>query len=94
MKFLCVLSTCLLFLNTVQAAESGFMYQGAKYIVYKDGKKVGKTYEELFMDSKREPSSKMTSAYLSMVSYEEDELARCYRANGGDTSSIFCVKKQ
>jgi hypothetical protein len=93
MKLTSVFLTCLFFFNIAQANESGFMYQGAKYLVYKDGKKVGKTYEELFQDGKREPSSKMTSATLAFLSYEEDELARCYRANGGDTSSIFCVKR-
>lgn len=69
------------------------MYQGTKYLVYKDGKKVGKTYEELFQDSKREPSSKMGTSFVSLLTYEDDDIARCYRSSGGDGSSLFCVKK-
>lgn len=76
------------------AGESGFVYQGKTYVVFKDGKKTGKTFEELFPGENRKPSS-MTSTVLGMVSYEEDQDSgvRCYRfpSNTG-YQALSCVK--
>lgn len=80
-------------ISAIEANEAGFVYQGKRYVVYKNGEKVGKTHEEMMAEKGREPSSKISKGYVSILTYEEDELARCYRQAGGTTENLHCVKK-
>ncbi len=93
MKIALMLFVFSFFMNGVSANEAGFVYQGKKFVVYKDGEKVGKTHEEMFAEKARTPSSKIGKAYVSVLTYEEDELARCYRFTGGSGDNMYCVKK-
>jgi hypothetical protein len=74
------------------AADLGFIYQGKQYIVYKDGKKIGKDLDELFPEAKtspkREPAgiSADTSNYYVMI----DGPVRCYRAYTSN-APLSCV---
>jgi hypothetical protein len=58
MKTILLVSVALLFSTFAAAGETGFIYQGKEYTVFKDGKKVGKTFEEMFPDTAREQYSK------------------------------------
>ncbi len=94
MKFASMLLVLFCFMSTASAFEAGFVFQGKKIVVYKDGVKVGKTHEEMFAEKSRVPSSnaKIPKSYANIMAYEEDDLARCYRVTGA-SDQIFCVKK-
>jgi hypothetical protein len=95
MKFASLIFMFTILSSAAFANESGFVYQGKKYVVFKDGEKVGPTYEEKFKEKSRVPAAKMSATYNSFISYEDDEIARCYRygSSSGGADTLFCVKK-
>lgn len=86
------LSIALLFASVaVNANESGILYQGKKYVLFKDGKKVG---EE--PDFARKPASLRAGSWLS-IRYEEDSQngVICYYNDDAPDhkADISCVKR-
>ncbi len=97
MKILITLIT-LLICSMTFAGESGFIYNGKTYIVYRDGEKVGKTMEELGLGEpkstkKRKPSSFSNNRNVE-ITFQTDNLGNtCYYFAYTNGDSISCVRK-
>ena len=69
------------------AGEEGFFYQGKHYTVYKDGKKVNPTFEELKI--KQRPSKEKPTDFHGIHWIKsDDKKTTCYLLYG---NSISCV---
>ena len=85
------------------AGESGYMLNGKKHIVFKDGKKVGNWLSDTKESQKRNISSNSkVKPSRSTLYFEEDDLARCYYFDASghfDTNlhnkskPIHCIRK-
>jgi hypothetical protein len=91
-----LLTMTLIFFATATsvAGESGFFYQGQKNIIYKDGKKIGPTYEEFLSKDKRNPSQVSHHA-RGVVYYEATSAGMCHYMVGGsqgnESVSLSCI---
>ena len=90
-----------LFSQIIFANEVGYFFQGKKYLVYKEGKKIGEwpKANQATTSQNRNPASIKLNNDL-YLEYQEDDLARCY-FGGLNTSNypidgkfqLSCVKK-
>ncbi|MBX3017782.1 MAG: hypothetical protein KF767_07835 [Bdellovibrionaceae bacterium] len=78
------------------AGESGVIYQGKRYPLFKDGQKAGELPTDILAAEKsgRKPSAEPRNAYASPVYYtSEDNGITCFiMGNGAGGSNISCVK--
>lgn len=100
MKLLLALSV-ILASSVSFAGESGFYYQGKKYVVYREGKKVGKTFAELGLgteqSAERKPAGNISSGfpYGAAVGYESTASYICFLGSYSTEAGIAlsCLKK-
>ncbi len=80
------------------AGESGFIYNGKTYTVYKDGVKVGKTIEELGFVKPKEPTNRNPSSFTNeqalQLTFQTDNKGNtCYYFQYTTGDSLSCVHK-
>jgi len=89
--------------STGMCGESGYVYQGKSFVVYKDGEKIGEwPNNSPVSDSKNRKPANVAKVTINdyILVFEDDGVVRCYGwgfNNGGispDTRAApFCVKK-
>lgn len=91
---LLILTSALFFSTHAMAIESGFIYEGKEYTVYKDGKKVGKEFNEQFPNiANRKPNANIAVDETKLYYFLIDGNIKCYR-NHAKSEILSCVKFQ
>ena len=81
--------------NVFAFGESGFLRQGKKFVVYRDGIKVGKSFAELYKVDKKKDRSIASESETApqIIYYIRDETRHCYYSKkSGEASDLSCVK--
>ena len=80
------------------AGETGFIYQGKQYIVYKDGEKVGKDFSELFEEKSKQEKKRSVAGLTELPSAEigftQDDNHICFYHYHRISAGISCLKRK
>ena len=83
--------TVLLFSNVVfSATESGYIFRGKRYVTYREGVKVGKSFSAMYpKESKDRGMASSNDQTEKVIHYVKDNTNFCYHS----TTSLSCVKR-
>ena len=96
LKFFKIQLAGLIISSMALAGESGYILNGEAHVVFKDGKKVGKTLDEIKNETKgaRSISSVSSDGYGLYINYQKHEGNICYYTYERNvyTQNVSCVK--
>ena len=94
--FQVLLFNALLIGNVLAVGESGFLRQGKKHVVYRDGIKVGKTFAESYQQRDERADRSIASdseVKPQVIFYVKDDNRHCYYSkDSGKATDLSCVK--
>ena len=87
------LFSLLLSTSIFAVVESGFLKQGKKHVVFRDGVKVGKSFAELYPGEAKMRKVASETEKEKVIHYVKDDNRHCYYLKSrGDVSELSCVK--
>jgi hypothetical protein len=87
-----ILFTMLISSQAFALVESGFIKNGKKHTVFREGEKVGKSYSELFPDKNQKRSVASMEQGEATIHYQKDDNRICYYISGYGGLTMSCVK--